>query len=83
MKSESKLVLDLWDHIGDLISPQKRTDAALHILRVLEDYGIEPSKIDLEGEDDYLDEALEMFFESDDEDEDVSSYYDDDDSDNY
>lgn len=75
MKSESKLILELWDHFRDHISPNKRTDVAINMLRVLEDYGIEPSKADLEGEDTNIDEALELLHDDDDDSLD-EDYYD-------
>lgn len=75
MKSESKLILELWDHFRDHISPNKRTDVAINMLRVLEDYGIEPSKADLEGEDANIDEALELLHDDDDDSLD-EDYYD-------
>lgn len=74
MKSESKLILELWDHFRDHIGPNKRTEVLVNMFRVLEDYGIEPSKADLEGEDANIDEALNLLF---DEDESLDEDYDD------
>ena len=58
MKSESKLVLELWEYFRDIIGAGKRADAALHLLRLFEEYGIDIDKADLEGEDEFLDDAL-------------------------
>lgn len=59
MNSETKLVIELWDYFRDMISAGKRHDAVLHILRLFEEYGIDVVRHDLEGEDEYLDEALQ------------------------
>lgn len=70
MNSETKLVVELWDFFRDIISTGKRHDAALHILRMFEEYGIDVNRHDLEGEDEYLDEALQALAEYEDDDPD-------------
>jgi hypothetical protein len=78
MNSESKLIVELWDYIRDLIATGKRQDAALQILRLFEEYGIDIEKADLEGECDYLDEALTMMLDEESNDDDYDPYGDQD-----
>lgn len=66
MNSESKLVVELWDYFRDMIAAGKRHDAAIHILRLFEEYGIEVDHDELEGECEYLDDALEALNDGDD-----------------
>ena len=66
MNSETKLVFELWDYFRDMISAGKRTEAAMHMLRLFEESGIEIDRHDLEGECEYLDEALQNSSEDDD-----------------
>jgi hypothetical protein len=67
MSSDSKLIVEVWDTIRDIIPAGKRDDAALRILRLFEEYGFEIQEA--EGEDKILDEALELLREDEDEDE--------------
>jgi hypothetical protein len=64
MSSESKLVVELWDYFRDMIASGKRQEAALHLLRLFEEYGIEIKPSDVEGECDYLDYAVEALHEN-------------------
>lgn len=73
MNSESKLVVELWDYFRDMIAAGKRHDAAIHLLRLFEEYGIDVDRDELEGECEYLDEALEALNDGDDEDHDVDA----------
>lgn len=75
MNSESKLILDLWESLRDVIPAGRREDAALKLLKCFEDYDYEIVASELEGEDNYLDAALEAF-KDDEEDEDDYSYDD-------
>jgi hypothetical protein len=74
MNSESKLVVELWDYFRDMLPAGKRVAAAAHILRLFEEYGVDVDHDDLEGECEYLDEAIDHF---DDEDEDDDLDYND------
>lgn len=76
MKSESKLILELWEHFRDSISSNKRTDAAHYMLRLFDEYGFEFSTHDLEGEDEYLDEAISLMDEEPEEDDGEEDIYD-------
>jgi hypothetical protein len=58
MSSESKLVIELWDYFRDMIASSKRQDAATHLLRLFQEYGIEVEQAEIEGECEYLDEAI-------------------------
>lgn len=77
MNSESKLVVELWDYFRDMIGAGKRADAALHILRMFQEYGIEVDQSEIEGECEYLDAAIEALLE--DEEGDSDNYNDEDD----
>jgi len=61
MTNDSKLLLDLWESVRDLLPANKRDNAILTFLRLFEEYGFEISETDLEGEDNYLDDALEIY----------------------
>jgi hypothetical protein len=68
MSSESKLVVELWDYFRDMIPAGKRQDAATHLLRLFQEYGIEVEQAEIEGECEYLDEAIAVHLEDEDED---------------
>ena len=70
MSSESKLVVELWDYFRDLIGSNKRVEAATHLLRLFEEYGIDVQSTEIEGECEYLDEAIMALSDIDDEDDD-------------
>lgn len=76
MSSESKLVVELWDYFRDMIAASKKQEAALHLLRLFEEYGIEIEPSAIEGECEYLDFAVSAIH--DDEVDDRDSDYDDD-----
>jgi len=65
MNSESKLVIELWDYFRDMIASGKRQDAATHLLRLFQEYNIEFEQSDIEGECEYLDEAISLLLEDD------------------
>ena len=68
MSSESKLVVELWDYFRDMIATGKRQDAATHLLRLFQEYGIDVDQSEIEGECEYLDEAIEALLEPEDSD---------------
>lgn len=63
MNSETKLVFELWDYIRDVIPAGKRSDAVLFMLRLFDESGLDFDRHDLEGECEYLDEALQAMSE--------------------
>jgi hypothetical protein len=65
MNSETKLVFELWDYFRDTMAAGKRVEAAMHMLRLFEEHGVEIDRHDLEGECEYLDEALHNTSEDD------------------
>lgn len=69
MSSESKLVIELWDYFRDMLAAGKRQDAATHLLRLFQEYGIEVESSEIEGECEYLDEAIAALIEDDDHDD--------------
>lgn len=77
MSSESKLVVELWDYFRDMLAAGKRQDAAIHLLRLFQEYGFEVEQSEIEGECEYLDEAIEALLE----DEDDAGYDEDQDRD--
>lgn len=74
MTSETKLVFELWDSLRENITASKRLDSALQILRLFEEYGMEVDRRELEGECEYLDDALQAL--ADFEEEDVDNDWD-------
>lgn len=76
MNSESKLVVELWDYFRDLMSQGKRQDAATHLLRLFTEYGFEIDKSEIEGECEFLDEALASILDEDHEDSDYNDFDD-------
>lgn len=76
MSSESKLVVELWDYFRDMIAAGKRQDAATHLLRLFHEYGIDIDQSHIEGEDEYLDEAIAALSEDDHHDHDDDGEYD-------
>ena len=77
MSSESKLVVELWDYFRDMLAAGKRQDAAIHLLRLFHEYGFGVEQSEIEGECEYLDEAIEALLE----DEDDAGYDEDQDRD--
>lgn len=73
MDSDSKLIVEVWDTVRDLLPAARREDAIIKLLKVFEEYGVEINADALEGEDTYLDSALESYQDHDDE-EDSESY---------
>ncbi len=63
MSSENELLIDLWDHFRDLIGAGRRVDSVLHIIRLFEEHGLEIDLAALEGEDNYIDEAIGLLQE--------------------
>jgi len=76
MSNESKLVVELWDFFRDQLPAGKRQAGAAHLLRLFEEYGFEIDHEDIEGEDEYLDEAIEHLHDND-HDDDELGYNDD------
>lgn len=65
MGSESKLVIELWDYFRDMMASSKRQEAAIHLLRLFQEYGVEVDQSEIEGECEYLDEAIAALLEDD------------------
>ena len=73
MSAEAQLVTDLWDAVRDVIPASKREEAAIGLLRALEEYGFERADIaGIEEDDDDLASAFETVFDADDDDEEAN-----------
>jgi hypothetical protein len=59
MESESKLILELWTYLNEVVPNSKKEEAAIHLLQLFEDNGFEVIAGELYGEDTTLDNALE------------------------
>ena len=70
MNSESKLILEIWDTFRDIIPNARREDAALSLLRLFGEYEMDVEHSDIEGEDPYLDKAIEALKDSEEESDD-------------
>jgi hypothetical protein len=67
MKSESKLFIDLWDHVRDLIPVAKRTDIAFAMLQTFIDHGHEISDFaDITDEEVALSRAYDLLNDEED-----------------
>lgn len=74
MKSESKLFIDLWDHVRDSIPAPKRTDVAFSMLQTFIDHGHDLTDFaDITDEDTALARAYDLLNDED-EDEDRGGY---------
>jgi hypothetical protein len=60
MDNEAKLLLEIWHNFRDIIPVARRDDSALTLLKAFEEYGFDIDATDIEGEDEYLDNALEV-----------------------
>lgn len=76
MDNETKLVAELWDYLRDALPASRRQEAAIQILRIFRENSFEVEEEELEGEDEYLDEALAVFLEDDDDPHDPDWDYD-------
>ena len=60
MDNETKLLLEIWQNFRDVIPTARRDDSALALLKSFEEYGFDIDPSEVEGEDEYLDNALEV-----------------------
>jgi hypothetical protein len=60
MDNETKLLLEIWQNVRDIIPTNRREDSALMILKAFEEYGFDIDQNELHGEDEYLDAALDI-----------------------
>lgn len=73
MSKDSELFIELWHSVVDNLAVSKRTDVAVGMMRIFQDFGMD-KLIDIEDEgDDNLDAAYALVFHDDEE------YYEDDD----
>jgi hypothetical protein len=64
MKSESKLLIELWDAVRDQIQPARRIETALSFVRTFEENGMDERDLqDVLGEDAYLTRAYREVFD--------------------
>lgn len=70
-ESDVEFIVELWESFSHLIPSGKRETAAVNFLKKIEDGGYDVSR-ELEGNDQYLDEALNVLLDG--------SYEDDEDS---
>lgn len=64
MKSESKLLIELWDAVRDQIQPARRIETALSFVRTFEENGMDERDLqDVLGEDVYLTRAYREVFD--------------------
>jgi hypothetical protein len=74
MKSESKVIAELWDLVRDHIPVARRLETAISFLRIFEEYGFEDKDMqDIVDEDKVLARAYDDLYGND-EPEDDSSY---------
>ncbi|RYD64977.1 MAG: hypothetical protein EOP83_08430 [Verrucomicrobiaceae bacterium] len=64
MKSESKLLIELWDAVRDQIQPARRLETALSFIRTFEENGMDERDLqDVLDEDAYLTRAYREVFD--------------------
>jgi hypothetical protein len=64
MKSESKLLIELWDAVRDQIQPARRLETAISFLRTFEENGMDERDLqDVLDEDAYLTRAYREVFD--------------------
>lgn len=74
MNSEENLVIDIWDIFKDSVSPKQKENKAYLLLKAFVDAEIIEDVASLEGEDDIIDAAIELFKEDLDDDEEYEEY---------
>lgn len=75
MKSESSLILSMWELIKEGVPAARRTDLAISILRNFEEYGFDSSDMsDILDEDDHLTAAFRAIFGGDEDEETDDDY---------
>jgi hypothetical protein len=81
ISSESNLVIELWEHIREHITPSRRKEVAIHLLREFTEFGFEKEDLaDIVDEDSTLGEAYTEFFNEEySADYDLKTYDEDDD----
>lgn len=65
MKSESSMILEIWETFKEYIPEKTRSDAATSLLRVLDDYDFGDNFAEIKGEDKWLDDALVDYLDDD------------------
>ncbi len=64
MKSESKVIAELWDLIRDFVPTSRRLEVAISFVQTFEDYGFDSRDMsDIVDEDAYLRRAFMDLFE--------------------
>ena len=77
MNNEYKLIIELWEYFRDQLVASKRLDAAIQLLKLFEEYGADISNPEIQGECEYLDEAVSMLTDDHDNDHDYDHEEDD------
>lgn len=66
IKSESNLVVEIWEQVREYIPSAKRTEIAVSFIKAFTDFGFEKEDFhDIVDEDDNLNAAYNEFFEDD------------------
>lgn len=66
MNKESRMLVDIWDLVGDQFPKAQRLEAVMSLLRIFEDFGIETTEFeDATEEDAYLLHGFEAVVERD------------------
>lgn len=64
MRSETQLIVEIWDLVRDTLPVARRLETAIQMLRAFEEFGFEPETLaDLEDEDVYLARAYEDLYD--------------------
>lgn len=70
MKSESNLVIEVWEQVRDSLPVARRTEIAVGIIKAFEEFGFEKDDFsDIIDEDDILTAAYNEYFDEADDDD--------------
>lgn len=67
MNNDISLVIEIWDRIKEYIPAAKREDAAIQLISSFTEQDYDLNLKELKGNDDYLDDAIDILNEEDDE----------------
>lgn len=59
---ETQLILEIWESFKPHVPKGKREGMAIKLLKMFEDLLVSPEELELAGEDEYLDSALEKLY---------------------
>lgn len=79
MSNETTMILEVWELLKETVTEKHRGDAAVRLLKIMDDHGFSDKFGELRGEDKWIDDALLDYIDDEvEEEEDEYGYSEDD-----